>query len=126
MDRAESWQSHRLDLVQGLLMVELDGAIRARRHVMVAPRYLQGVTIFLFSKKNVLRSSSITLHGVDVGGGVATAQDVVDMQTHHSDQTTVQQKGSSPRCQGQKALQSPGHRSGSSRDPAKAVEAQVF
>ena len=81
MFRAPSWQRHRLDLAQVLLVVELDGAIRALRHGGSA--VFQGVTIFPFSKRE--RVAQLLNHlGVDVGGGVATAQHVVDMQTHHS------------------------------------------
>ena len=89
MFRAQSWQSHRLDLVQVLLMVELDGAIRALRHGGSA--VCQGVAIFPFSKRR--RAAQLLNHlGVDAGGGVAAAQHVVDMQTYHSDQTTVHEE----------------------------------
>ena len=58
---------------------------------MVAPQYSKELPSF-HSRKEKRVAQLLNHLGGDVGGGVAAAQHVVDMQTYHSNQTTVQEE----------------------------------
>ena len=76
MFRTQPRQSHRLDLVQVLLVVELDRAIRAFGHGGTA--VFQSITIFPFSEGE--RVSQLFNHlAVDFGSFITASKHVINM-----------------------------------------------